>query len=151
MSPLPFLRPPGDGATRRTTVDDDEHRIRELVEHWVAAVREGDMGGVLAQHAEDIVIFDLPPPQRGVRGIQAYRETWPPFFDWQRSGAGFAIEELDVTTGTDVAYAWALLRCGTAADLEEHPDRRLRLTLGLRRERDAWVAAHEHHSFTDQP
>ena len=43
----------------------------------------GDMDGVLADHADDIVMFDVPPPEDGVRGIQAYRETWPRFFEWQ--------------------------------------------------------------------
>jgi ketosteroid isomerase-like protein len=63
----------------------------------------------------DIVKFDVPPPDAGVRGLEAYRGTWPPFFDWQRSGGSFEIDELDITAGEDVAYAWALLRCATAS------------------------------------
>jgi ketosteroid isomerase-like protein len=54
-----------------------------------------------------------------------------------------------VTAGEEVAYAHALLRCGTEAGLANAPAKRLRLTLGLRREEDRWVVAHEHHSFTD--
>jgi ketosteroid isomerase-like protein len=54
---------------------------------------------------------------------------------------------LDVTAGDDVAYAHALLRCGTAQELAEQPANRLRLTLGLRKEEGRWVVAHEHHSF----
>jgi ketosteroid isomerase-like protein len=42
---------------------------------------------------------------------------------------------------------FALLRCGKPEDLDEQPDKRLRLTLGLRRQDDRWVVAHEHHSF----
>ena len=102
---------------------------------------------MLADHAADIVMFDVPPPEDGVRGIDAYRETWPPFFEWQRSGASFEIVELDVTAGDDVAFAHALLRCGTPDELAEHPDRRLRLTIGLRKEDGRWVVTHEHHSF----
>jgi hypothetical protein len=33
------------------------------------------MDAVLANHAPDIVMFDVPPPEAGVRGIEAYRET----------------------------------------------------------------------------
>jgi uncharacterized protein (TIGR02246 family) len=128
---------------------DHENQIRELIERWAAAVHRGDMDGVLADHAGDIVMFDVPPPHDGVRGLDAYRETWPPFFDWQAQGASFEIVELDVTAGDDVAYAYALLRCGSRPELAEHPERRLRLTLGLRRERGRWVVAHEHHSFAD--
>ena len=70
---------------------DDEQQIRTLIERWAEAVHNGDMSGVLADHTDDIVMFDVPPPYEGVRGIDAYRETWPPFFDWQARGASFEI------------------------------------------------------------
>ena len=130
-------------------MSDDQQQIQDLIEAWAAAVHRGDMGAVLAQHSDDIVMFDVPPPYDGVRGIDAYRETWPPFFEWQERGAKFEIVSLDVTAGADVAYAHALLRCGTQQELEENPDNRLRLTLGLRKENGEWVVAHEHHSFPD--
>jgi len=68
-------------------------------------------------------------------------------FEWQGQGAWFEIDSLDVTAGEDVAYAHALLRCGTQEELAEQPDNRLRLTLGLTKESGRWVVAHEHHSF----
>ncbi len=128
---------------------NDEEQIRTLIERWAEAVHSGDMDGVLAHHADDIVMFDVPPPYEGVRGIDAYRETWPPFFEWQARGASFEIVSLEVTAGDDVAYAHALLRCGTPQELADHPENRLRLTLGLRKEQGRWVVAHEHHSFPD--
>jgi len=127
----------------------DEHQIRALIEGWAEAVHTGDLDTVLADHAADIVMFDVPPPHDGVRGIDAYRQTWPPFFEWQARGASFEIVSLDVTAGDDVAYAVALLRCGTAEQLAEQPASRLRLTVGLRKERGRWIVAHEHHSFAD--
>ena len=128
----------------------DEQQIRTLVDRWAAAVHRGDLEAVLDGHAGDIVMFDVPPPHDGVRGIDAYRKTWPPFFEWQASGASFEIVALDVTPGDGVAYAHALLRCGSEQELAEHPERRLRLTIGLRRENGDWVVAHEHHSFADE-
>ena len=130
-----------------TEPKEDEAAVRDLVHRWARAVHAGDLAGVLADHTEDVVMFDVPPPEDGVRGLDAYRETWPEFFAWQRSGASFEIVELSVTAGADVAWAYALLRCGTAAELAEHPGRRLRLTLGLRQEGSRWRVAHEHHSF----
>jgi ketosteroid isomerase-like protein len=125
---------------------EDETTIRALIEGWAAAVHRGDLERVLIDHAADIVMFDVPPPQEGVRGIDEYRATWPGFFAWQASGATFDILSLDVTAGTDVAFAYALLRCGTP---DSDPATRLRITFGLRKERDRWVVAHEHHSFPD--
>jgi ketosteroid isomerase-like protein len=94
-------------------------------------------------------MFDVPPPERGVRGIDAYRQTWPGFFEWQASGAVFEIESLDVTVGVDVAFAFALLRCGTPEQFEDKPEQRLRLTIGLRKIGGRWTVTHEHHSFAD--
>ena len=126
---------------------DDQTAIRELIEKWAAAVHDGDMPQVLAGHAEDIVMFDVPPPNDGVRGIDAYRETWPPFFEWQKQGACFEIVALDVTAGATVAFAHALLRCSSAEELRRDPDNRLRLTIGLRKDAGRWMVTHEHHSF----
>jgi uncharacterized protein (TIGR02246 family) len=127
----------------------DEDQIRTLIERWASAVHTGDLPGVLADHADDIVMFDVPPPYEGVLGIDAYRDTWPPFFQWQAEGATFDIETLHVTAGTDIAYAHALLRCGTNDDFAKNPANRLRLTVGLRKDNGRWVVAHEHHSFPD--
>ena len=125
----------------------DEDHIRRLITAWSRAVHAGDLATVLAQHADDVVMFDVPPPERGVLGIEAYRDTWPPFFDWQASGSTFEIDDLQVVVGHDVAYAYALLWCGTPDELAERPERRLRISFGLQRRNETWVVQHEHHSF----
>jgi uncharacterized protein (TIGR02246 family) len=124
-----------------------ESEIRALIEKWATAVHARDLDAVLADHSEDIQMFDVPPPNE-VRGIDAYRNTWPPFFEWQKQGAAsFEIVSLDITAGDDVAFATALLRCGTEEELRDDPDNRLRLTIGLRKEGGRWVVSHEHHSY----
>jgi uncharacterized protein (TIGR02246 family) len=127
-------------------VSSAEQEIRGLVERWVKAVQAGDLRGVLADHSDDIQMFDVPPPNE-VRGIEAYGKTWPPFFEWLKRGAVFELESLAVTAGADVAFATALLRCGTEEEFRKDPDNRLRLTVGVRNEGGRWVVSHEHHSF----
>ena len=131
-----------------TTATNNEGDVRRLIERWADAVHDGNLKVVLDRHDVGIVMFDVPPPEDGVRGLDAYRATWPAFFEWQRQGAAFEITSLEVTAGDDVAFAFALLRCGTPDELTERPDRRLRLTVGLRRHDDDWIVTHEHHSFT---
>ena len=131
-------------------MSSDETAIRALIQRWANAVHAGDMDGVLADHTEDIVMFDVPPPNE-VRGKAAYRDTWPPFFKYQLQGAAFEVVSLDVTAGRDVAFAHALLRCGTEDELKKDPDSRLRLTIGLRKLDGRWAVAHEHHSFPLPP
>jgi uncharacterized protein (TIGR02246 family) len=125
----------------------DEQEVRELIERWARSVRERDLDGVMRDHAEDIVMFDVVPPDDGVLGIDAYRETWPQFVEWLAKGAPFEIVSLDVTAGDDVAFAHALLLCSTPDEMAIRPESRLRLTVGLRKLQGRWIVAHEHHSF----
>jgi uncharacterized protein (TIGR02246 family) len=126
---------------------NEETAIRRLIEDWGAAVRANDLDGVVAHHTDDVLMFDVPPPP-AVRGMAAYRETWPPFFMALTDGdAAFDLAELNVTAGETVAFATALLRCGSAEELARDGTPRLRLTLGLRKIGGAWQIAHEHHSF----
>ena len=125
----------------------DEQQIRELIERWADAAHTGDLEKSSPTTPRTVVMFDVPPPHDGVRGIDAYGATWPPFFEWQAQGAVFEIVSLEMTVGDDVAYANALLRCGTPEELDAQPAKRLRLTVGLRKEQGRWLVAHEHHSF----
>ncbi|GAA2435295.1 hypothetical protein GCM10010388_24340 [Streptomyces mauvecolor] len=78
--------------------------------------------GGLRQLPDRIVVFDAPPPYGGVRGIEAYRQTWPPSFARLAQGAVFEMESLDVTAGAEVAFARALLRWGTSQEPAGRPD-----------------------------
>ena len=125
----------------------EEFEIRRLIEEWARAVNARDLKGVLADHAENIVMFDVPPPVE-LRGIDAYRDSWPAFFRWLENESGaFEIVRLDVTAGDTVAFATALLRCGTKVSLAKDDTAQLRLTIGLHNIDGAWKIVHEHHSF----
>ena len=124
---------------------DDQEQIAALIIDWTAAVRAKDTAAVVVDHTRDMVMFDVPAPNR-LDGIEAYRQSWKPFFEWFGDDGRFEIETLDVTAGDDVAYATAILKCGKP-DTLKGSDTRLRLTVGLRREGDRWKIAHEHHSF----
>jgi uncharacterized protein (TIGR02246 family) len=127
--------------------DTDEGRIRALIEAWADAVRRHDYPGTLAHHEQDIVMFDVPPPLRA-RGIKEYRQTWDLFFKYHEPSQAFDIEELAITAGEDVAFAVAIMRCGSATAGEPPAEGgfQFRLTVGLRKVDGAWRIAHEHHS-----
>lgn len=117
---------------------DDETAIRAILEAWAQAVRDIDMPGILADHTDDIVMFDVPVPLQS-RGMEAYRRTWELFFEYSRGGPdAFNIVELEVTSADTVAFAHGILGIGNS---------RLRLTVGLRKEDGQWKIAHEHHSY----
>ena len=90
------------------TEPNNETEIRQLVENWARAVRARDMEGVLAHHAADIVMFDVPLPLQS-RGMDEYKKTWDVFFAHNRGGPGsFDVTEVQITAGDTVAYCHAL-------------------------------------------
>jgi uncharacterized protein (TIGR02246 family) len=120
-----------------------ETQIKALIEAWADAVRRHDLPGVLAHHAQDIVMFDVPPPLQS-RGLEAYQKTWDLFFSYHKPSQTFDIEELAITAGEDVAFAVAIMRCVSSPP--EDGGFPFRLTIGLRHIDGGWRITHEHHS-----
>jgi hypothetical protein len=85
----------------------------------------------MCRHRTRAYVVSIPTARRGHRSSSG------------RLTAAFEIDLLEITAGGDVAFAHALLRCGTEEQLADNPDNRLRLTLGLRNEDGRWVVAHE--------
>ena len=126
--------------------NENEAAVRSLIENWTAAVRARDLDRILAHHSPDFLMFDVPPPFVS-RGLDEYRRTWDTFFAWARDLGVFNIDELQVTAGTDVAFAAALMRCAGIENDGRRTDLRFRLTVGLRRIDGEWTITHEHHSI----
>jgi ketosteroid isomerase-like protein len=124
-----------------------ETQIKALIEAWADAVRRHDLPSILAHHDQDIVMFDVPPPLQS-RGLDEYRKTWDLFFGYHEPSQAFDIEELAITAGEDVAFAVAIMRCGssTVSGPPKEGGFLFRLTVGLRKIDDDWRIAHEHHS-----
>jgi len=124
----------------------DENTIRELVENWASAVRSKNIGGILANHSSDLLMFDVPPPFQS-KGIEAYRKTWDLFFSsWAQDSGVFDIIEMQVTAGNDVAFVTARMRCEDIEKSGERTELEFRLTIGLRKIGGQWTVLHEHHS-----
>jgi ketosteroid isomerase-like protein/uncharacterized protein YndB with AHSA1/START domain len=117
--------------------------IRSLLEAWASAVRRHDLPAILALHAPDIVMFDLPPPLQA-KGLKDYQQTWDLFFRYHKVSHAFDIEELSIVAGEDVGFAFGIMRCGAGKDPAGF---QFRLTIGLRRINSAWCVVHEHHSL----
>ena len=127
------------------TVDDNEREIRRLIDDWADAVRQKDMPGILRHHSSQFTMYDVPPPLR-LQGLKAYEDSWPQFFAASPTPPVFEVRELEVTAGSEVAFAVALMRCivienGAASDLD------FRLTIGFHKIGGQWMFVHEHHSI----
>jgi uncharacterized protein (TIGR02246 family) len=123
----------------------EEIAIRELITSWAAAVRAKDLQGILAHHADDFLMFDVPPPFES-RGMNPYRKTWDLFYSSQPEPVSFDIKRLDIVAGSDVAFAMAAMQCAEITESGQRVPLDFRLTVGLRKINGRWVIIHEHHS-----
>src|ERR1700760_2673753 len=126
--------------------DTDAQQIRALIDRWAAAVRSEDLAAIRADHDPDILMFDLPPPFLS-RGIDAYMSTWGTFFANVAKPVTFAFDDIEITAGTDVAFATAKGRCISLDRAGNHDPLEFRLTMGLKKTDGRWRILHEHHSL----
>ena len=119
--------------------------IRGLIAKWEQAVRDEDLAGIQAHHAEDFLMFDVPPPFLS-RGLDAYMETWKIFYPSQARPITFYFEQIEVTAGDEVAFATAIGTCGYI-EHRERTDLKFRLTMGFQKREGQWLVVHEHHSI----
>lgn len=127
---------------------ENEKQIRQLIEEWAAAVRNGDLEGILAHHSDDIVMYDVPKPFESI-GMEAYRKTWDTFFAYTKPGV-FDIRELHVVADENVAFCFATMKCADKSNSVEYVDLDFRLTVGLKKINDQWTIVHEHHSIPSE-
>ena len=126
------------------SISETEKEIRQLVEDWAAAVRRGDLEKILAHHAADIVMYDVPKPFQSV-GIDAYRNTWDTFFTFTKPGV-FDIQELHIVADQHVAFCYAAMKCEDKSNSSDYMELDFRLTIGLKKINGQWMIIHEHHS-----
>jgi uncharacterized protein (TIGR02246 family) len=123
----------------------DEMGIRQLIDRWAKAVRDQNRTEILANHDPEILMFDVPPPLLS-RGLDAYMGTWELFLSMSEKPVAFDFTDVEVTAGTDVAFATAIGHCVSRDRTGKREELEFRLTMGLRKIDGAWRITHEHHS-----
>lgn len=116
---------------------DNENQIEDLINNWAQAVRDCNMEGILANHSNDIVMFDVPLPMQS-RGIDEYKKTWEYFYKFSPGGEkSFSLTETKIFCGEDTAFSHSLIQVF---------DFTCRLTMGFKKINGKWMIVHEHHS-----
>lgn len=121
----------------------DEEQVRTLLEEWAAATRQNRSNDILANHAADVLIYDVLPPMK-YEGAEAYRRSWD---DWQPDIQGegqFNLEDLVVTAGADVAFAHGFIRCGGTLPNGRTFEDLVRATFCLKKVDGDWQITHQH-------
>ena len=129
-----------------STRTDDETTLRQLIADWSAAARRRDYDGVLAHHAPNILMFDVPPPFQS-EGLEAYRKTWDLFFGSMADPPTFDFSDVRLTVGADLAFATARGKCLNREKDGAVTELHFRLTMCFQKRSDKWIVVHEHHSL----
>ena len=132
--------------TSPSSTAQDEADIRSLIDRWAKAVREEDRAAIRENHDPDILMFDVPPPLVS-RGLDAYMATWETFFSGVEKPVAFGFYDVQVTCGSDVAFATAIGKCVDIGPDGKREPLDFRLTMGLRKIEGRWRVMHEHHSL----
>jgi ketosteroid isomerase-like protein len=127
-----------------------EDQIRELLEQWARATRNGQQDEVLAHHAPDVLIYDVLPPMK-YEGAAAYRRSWG---DWQPDTQGegqFELRDLSIVSGSDVAFAHCFIQCGGTLPNGKSFEDFVRATFCLQKISGGWKVVHQHISKPFRP
>jgi ketosteroid isomerase-like protein len=130
----------------KSTMSKDDHAIRVLIEERGLAVQEKVAEAAIGSLAEDVVMFDLAPPlvhkgaaARDPKALQEWMDGWEGPIKWSS-------RDLEVTVGSDVAYAHGLCKMSGKKKDGETVSLWFRSTIGLRKLDGEWEIAHEHNS-----
>jgi ketosteroid isomerase-like protein len=125
------------------TTTETDAEVRSVLKEWAEATRQSRRDDILKHHSANLVIFDVLPPMK-YESAEAYRLSWD---QWQPDTQGevvFALENLTITNGNDVAFAHSFIRCGgTLPDGRTFQDL-VRATFCLRKVDGSWVVEHQH-------
>jgi uncharacterized protein (TIGR02246 family) len=124
---------------------DDDRILRQIIADWSAAARLRDYEGVLAHHAPDMLMFDVPPPFQS-EGLEAYRKTWDLFFHSMADPPTFDFSDIRITIGEDLAFATAHGKC-LSREKTGIEEVHFRLTMCFQKRDGKWLIVHEHHSL----
>lgn len=131
-------------------MSDDEAAIRQIIHAWSTALEAKDVEGLVADYADDAVLFDAIPPYKTV-GKEAIRQVWAnclPYFPER-----FKSEHRDIVihVSGDTAIMHGMHHF--IPEPAEHPsgDTWMRVTIGYRRIAGKWKSVHDHISIPFNP
>lgn len=126
-----------------------ETEIRRIIDAHASAVRRGDVHAILADVADDILVFDVVDPLRRVGRASVRKRA----AEWLASYDGpVTWEDRDVVVAeVDVAFCSMLSRVTGTLKAGSHVDMWFRKTLGLQRRDSWWHIIHDHGSVPFNP
>ncbi len=121
----------------------DAESIRVLLLDWARNTQNDQRDLILANHHSDLTIFDVLPPMQYTSAAE-YQASWDA---WQPESVGstvFELQNLKITAGSDVAFAYAFIRCGGTTPKGRKFEDTVRATFCLQKFDAEWLIMHQH-------
>ena len=121
----------------------ENESIRQILETWAETTRTGQLDKILANHAQDVLIYDVLAPMK-YEGAEAYRKSWG---DWHPDAVGegiFRLQDLSITADTNLAFAHGFIQCGGSASDGKIFSDTVRATFCLQKTNEGWKIQHQH-------
>ena len=122
-----------------------QEQIRALIEARVGAVEAKDIATLMANHAPDVLSFDVIGDLQ-VRGADAVRARAQNWFAAYPGKIGYEVREQKITVGTDVAFCTYLYHVSGTLQDGGAVSMWVRATVCLHRMGGSWQIVHEHQS-----
>src|SRR5689334_2259739 len=93
----------------QTDFDDAEPQIRQLMDDYQSAIREGDLERIFSFYADDLVAYDCPPPLQ-FKGTDEYKESWNKYFISEMNfPVAYEIQDEKVFAAGELAFVHGLV------------------------------------------
>ena len=122
-----------------------ERQIRALIDDLAIAIRIKDVDALMGHYAPDVLTFDLLPPLQ-YSGADAIRKRVSDWFSSFQGPIGFAMLNLSITAGDDVAFCHSLNGVSGASRDGAPIDMWWRATNCFRKIDGEWLVTHGHSS-----
>ena len=123
--------------------DQNEAEIREIIAHWIDALRARDLDRMMTSYENWVIAFDPMLPLQHA-GIDAYRRVWRDWLDAHTGPIDHEVHDLAICAGDAVAFTHGLVHLAAARPGRARDDSWLRWTAGWKKVNGAWLVAHEH-------
>lgn len=123
----------------------NEAQIRRLIDERINAVRTKNVAAATAHTADDVRLFDVVNPLQN-SGSDASRQRAEQWFGSFDGSLDFAMTEVEVAAGEEVAFAYGLSHVLGTQTGGDKLEMWWRTTLCFRQIDGEWKAVHEHNS-----
>lgn len=127
------------------TTAQDQAAIKSLEDKFTAAFNAKDTNTIMSLYVPDqsLIVFDAAVP-RQYTGADAYKKDWDSFWTMFPGKTEFALSDLDVTVGGNVAYSHSIQHATMTDKKGKKMEMTVRVTDGYKKVNGQWLISHEH-------